>query len=398
MATDLFAAGCFAAAFLTPAPASAASLPAAFLATGFLGPPFSSAAFFDGTAFPAVPAGVRFPAAAFLPAAFLPVAFLPVAFLAGLLSAADVVSPVWETGFPPVGVVATAFPAAAERAAPVVEAVLPTVVLAAAVFLPAAVRSAVRLPEAAFPGVFVEAASAAVAADVPFGALAPVEAALPAVGPAVESARLAVALAPAFFAGPAASDDAPFAAPAARGAFPSWATASAIRVFPAAVRPADVLAATLPRPPPETFPAPRGFPAGARRPVAPVRPRAAVRAMPGFSFPTSVPAPLGATPTAAPSLLTSPAVRLARVLPRVSLDSESPEAAASEVLPDADCCTAVFFATMGAAPSHIVILRANRAGTINRLPVRGNGARQRFARRARAARRACIRCAQLSAG
>ncbi|MEU1591415.1 hypothetical protein ABZ468_00785 [Streptomyces sp. NPDC005708] len=393
MATDLFAAGRFAAAFLTPAPASAASLPAAFLATGFLGPPFSSAAFFDGAAFPAVPAGVRFPAAAFLPAAFL-----PVAFLAGLLSAADVVSPVWEAGFPPVGVVATAFPAAAERAAPVVEAVLPTVVLAAAVFLPAAVRSAVRLPEAAFRGAFVEAASAAVAADVPFGALAPVEAALPAVGPAMESARPAVALAPAFFAGPAASDDAPFAAPAARGAFPSWATASAIRVFPAAVRPADVLAATLPLPPPETFPAPRGFPAGAPRPVAPVRPRAAVRATPGFSFPASVPAPLGATPTAAPSLLTSPAVRLARVLPRVSLDSEPPEAAASEVLPDADCCTAVFFATMGAAPSHIVILRANRAGTINRLPVRGNGARQRFARRARAVRRACIRCAQLSAG
>jgi hypothetical protein len=42
-------------------------------------------------------------------------------------------------------------------------------------------------------------------------------------------------------------------------------------------------------------------------------------------------------------------------------------------LPDADCCTAVFFATMAAAPSHIVILLANRAGTINRLPARGNG-------------------------
>lgn len=42
------------------------------------------------------------------------------------------------------------------------------------------------------------------------------------------------------------------------------------------------------------------------------------------------------------------------------------------------CFAAVvfFFATMAAAPSHIVILRANRAGTINRLRSRGNGARR----------------------
>jgi hypothetical protein len=44
-------------------------------------------------------------------------------------------------------------------------------------------------------------------------------------------------------------------------------------------------------------------------------------------------------------------------------------------LPDADC-SAVFLATMAAAPSHIVILFANRAGTINRLESRGNGARR----------------------
>jgi hypothetical protein len=67
------------------------------------------------------------------------------------------------------------------------------------------------------------------------------------------------------------------------------------------------------------------------------------------------------------------------------------------VLPDADCCTAVLFTTMAAAPSHIVILRANRAGTINRLLTRGNRARPLSARPTRAARRACIRCAQLSA-
>jgi hypothetical protein len=73
-------------------------------------------------------------------------------------------------------------------------------------------------------------------------------------------------------------------------------------------------------------------------------------------------------------------------------------AAALVDLPDADCCTAVFFATMAAAPSHIVILLANRAGTINRLPARGNGARPRFARHASPARRVCMRCAQLPAG
>lgn len=67
-------------------------------------------------------------------------------------------------------------------------------------------------------------------------------------------------------------------------------------------------------------------------------------------------------------------------------------------LSDADCCTAVFFATMAAAPSHIVILRANRAGTINRLPARGNGARLLFARPAGPARPTCMRCAQLPAG
>ncbi|MFF3888253.1 hypothetical protein [Streptomyces sp. NPDC001914] len=77
--------------------------------------------------------------------------------------------------------------------------------------------------------------------------------------------------------------------------------------------------------------------------------------------------------------------------------SVSPAAALVD-LPDADCCTAVFFATMAAAPSHIVILLANRAGTINRLPARGNGTRPRFARHASPARRVCLRCAQLPAG
>ncbi|MFI9805235.1 hypothetical protein ACIHEJ_12840 [Streptomyces sp. NPDC052301] len=38
----------------------------------------------------------------------------------------------------------------------------------------------------------------------------------------------------------------------------------------------------------------------------------------------------------------------------------SPEAAAPLGRPVAGCCTAVLFATMAAAPSHIVILLANR--------------------------------------
>ncbi|MEU6345366.1 hypothetical protein ABZ883_30940 [Streptomyces sp. NPDC046977] len=57
----------------------------------------------------------------------------------------------------------------------------------------------------------------------------------------------------------------------------------------------------------------------------------------------------------------------------------------------------VFFPTMVAAPSHIVILHANRAGTINRLRTRGNGARRRIRPPCPVGRRACIRCAQLSA-
>ncbi|MFF3563056.1 hypothetical protein ACFYXS_23725 [Streptomyces sp. NPDC002574] len=57
----------------------------------------------------------------------------------------------------------------------------------------------------------------------------------------------------------------------------------------------------------------------------------------------------------------------------------------------------VFFPTMVAAPSHIVILLANRAGTINRLRTRGNGARRRIRPPCPAGRQVCMRCAQLSA-
>jgi hypothetical protein len=77
----------------------------------------------------------------------------------------------------------------------------------------------------------------------------------------------------------------------------------------------------------------------------------------------------------------------------VGLPEPVPAAAdrADAVLP------AVFFATMAAAPSHIVILLANRAGTINRPQPRGNGARRRFGPPRAARSRDCIGCAQLSA-
>ncbi|MEV6740539.1 hypothetical protein AB0N14_27735 [Streptomyces sp. NPDC051104] len=53
-----------------------------------------------------------------------------------------------------------------------------------------------------------------------------------------------------------------------------------------------------------------------------------------------------------------PTVRLAPAVwvvffPSTFLAATAPEAAAPVVLPDADCCTAVFFTTMAAAPSHM---------------------------------------------
>lgn len=75
----------------------------------------------------------------------------------------------------------------------------------------------------------------------------------------------------------------------------------------------------------------------------------------------------------------------------------SSSAAAAVELSDAVLDTAVFFATMAAAPSHIVILHANRAGTINRPQPHGNGARRRSPLPAAGQWRACNRCAQLPA-
>ncbi len=62
--------------------------------------------------------------------------------------------------------------------------------------------------------------------------------------------------------------------------------------------------------------------------------------------------------------------------------TSDPDGVSAGGFPSAFCpaavSSAVFFATMAAAPSHIVILLANRAGTINRPQPRGNGARRPF--------------------
>ncbi|MFF7139983.1 hypothetical protein ACFZB5_01925 [Streptomyces nodosus] len=120
------------------------------------------------------------------------------------------------------------------------------------------------------------------------------------------------------------------------------------------------------------------------------------RAAPGLPF-RAVPE----VAEAVPRVCTDPAVgRAAAWAVRAPLTSPAampPAAPAPADPPDADCCTAIFFALMAAAPSPSVNSRANRAGTINRLLARGNGARLRFARHTRAARRASLRCAQLSA-
>ncbi|GGW67654.1 hypothetical protein GCM10010503_51100 [Streptomyces lucensis JCM 4490] len=87
--------------------------------------------------------------------------------------------------------------------------------------------------------------------------------------------------------------------------------------------------------------------------TAAVRPADAV--FPGAARPVEVPSARGC------------------VLPAVPPASPA-EAAAPLDRPVAGCCTAVFFATMAATPSHIVMMHANRAGTINRLESRGNGA------------------------
>lgn len=71
-------------------------------------------------------------------------------------------------------------------------------------------------------------------------------------------------------------------------------------------------------------------------------------------------------------------------------------ASAAVDLADADF-SAVFFATMAAAPSHTVISLANRAGTINRPQPRGKRGTPPIRPASAGARRTCIRCAQLPA-
>src|SRR5690606_10546273 len=164
--------------------------------------------------------------------------------------------------------------------------------------------------------------------------------------------------------------------------------------FPAAVLPPAAFFAAVPRSPAAFFPADAFPPPGAPAPAA--VPRAAVLAV-VLAF-VSVPAPVpvsapGSWPgacsaavfRAVPFLPDDPPVAALRAVLVAAFPAgavscaaarfrSAPPSAAGPASPDADCCTAVFFATMAAAPSHIVILRVNRARTINRLESRGNGA------------------------
>ncbi|MGW5476829.1 hypothetical protein [Streptomyces sp. NPDC004008] len=160
---------------------------------------------------------------------------------------------------------------------------------------------------------------------------------------------------------------APWTGASAVAGVPAVPAAEALSAWPAASVRAVVPAAVLPV---------TGLPSAVALPALPGVAAALVRPVPAAG---------------AGGAFTGLAVRLADALwaffvPFTSLAAATPpEAAAAVVLPNDGCCTAVFFATMAAAPSHIVISRANRAGTINRLLARGNGARQRFARPACAA-------------
>ncbi|MFH8392912.1 hypothetical protein [Streptomyces sp. NPDC018036] len=138
----------------------------------------------------------------------------------------------------------------------------------------------------------------------------------------------------------------PAAAPAGAADFPDVCPPAAVAAF---LAPAFLAAVFLPA----------AF-AGAASEDAALVPAVFADAVPPAGSADPPAALTGSVPVAAVAVC-------ALFFPSVSL------AAALVDLPDADCCTAVFFATMAAAPSHIVILLANRAGTINRLPARGNG-------------------------
>ncbi|MFF8477583.1 hypothetical protein [Streptomyces sp. NPDC015414] len=216
------------------------------------------------------------------------------------------------------------------------------------------------------------------------------------------------ATAPGVFAAPS-SPGVPLAAAVRAVAFPVGAFPD---VLPAGATPAAALAAGVSRAVAlraDVLPAP-ACPAGARFPPdAPwAAPPPAGAGPPPCSVDAGFPAVVAwwglfAPAAGARAVFTGPArpawpASAREVFLPPAPSAPPPEAAAPLERPDAGCCTAVFFATMAAAPSHIVILLANRAGTINRLESRGNGAHRPIRPPASPEQRTCNRCAQLSAG
>ena len=187
---------------------------------------------------------------------------------------------------------------------------------------------------------------------------------------------------------------------------------------PAVVRPADVRPAVVRAPVLSAAPVFEGaaraaasvtavfFAAVLLPPAVPVAPPAAGASVPLFPaaffavlaletaafleevFPAVVFPPEAAPDSLFTGLVPRPTGARVLFLPLTSWAAESVD------LPDAECCAAVFLPTMAAAPSHIVTLHANRAGTINRLPARGNGAYCRSARPEGSGAQVCLRCAQ----
>lgn len=284
-------------------------------------------------------------------------AFFPVAFLA-------------EAAFPAVALPAEAAASAAalSPSAPVSSAGSPGAVPSDLSFLPAAGVFLVpaRFAGAAFPVPALPPADPSAGSSGRAAPAAPCDAVSAAVSaPATPPAPLPeAAVAPPAVAFPVPAAGSPPGAAFAVLAFP------AVAFFPVALVPVALVAgASLPvvvflEERAELFEELRaaGFPAFF--PVA-ASPAAELR-RPGRSVRVSV---VGVAASPGAELLGGAAC--VPVLPPTPL---APPPRAGPGLPDADCWSAVFFATMAAAPSHIVILCANRAGTINRLESRGNGA------------------------
>nr|WP_311137755.1 hypothetical protein [Streptomyces sp. I6] len=334
MAATVLAPVCSAASAASSA--ALAAFPAPALAAAFLPDTFPAGAF---SAAAASPAADFFPAAAFLATAVL-----------GALSAFFATA---VFGAAPVLATAAFFAAAVFGAAPV---------LAAAVFFAAAVFGAAPVLAAAV--FFAVALCFAAAAVLPAPEVLVPASALRAAPALFEPAPVfAAARAVAFLA---ALRPGSFAGPAVAPPSPAASSAGCSRA-----RPFDPLAAA-------------GRPVPADRAVADrladvVLLRAVLlggsAAFPVVSAEPPAPAAVCASAPEVTSSATLPAVFFAttRFLPFVSLAAAP---AAAVVLADAVFFTAVFFATMAAAPSHIVILLAHRAGTINRPQRRGNGARR----------------------